>query len=217
MTTDRQMAMMYAEQQQVIDVLRSIGDLNLAERLEDCVTTRLARHGGSGWPHICRSSACVWCRRPMLRSWWNGMCQWSAGATTSLAIISVHSSAGLPDAVRRLRRGLRVVRDRMVRHRRSWRDVGFAGMAGGDHKAMVMITHEGIDRCEVEDVLRRRWVDVVVKELEQEEPAVTMLPGDAADLGWCRRGVEPLRIVVMPQQDQQTITSPIIEPMPVLV
>jgi hypothetical protein len=105
----------------------------------------------------------------------------------------------------------------MVRHRRSWRDVGFAGMAGGDHKAMVMITHEGIDRCEVEDVLRRLWVDVVVKELEQEEPAVTMLPGDAADLGWCRRGVEPLRIVVMPQQDQQTITSPIIEPMPVLV
>ena len=20
---------------------------------------------------------CVWCRRPMIRSWWNGMCQWS--------------------------------------------------------------------------------------------------------------------------------------------
>jgi hypothetical protein len=29
--------------------------------------------------------------------------------------------------------------------------------------------------------------------------------------------VEPLRIVVMPQQDQQTITAPVIEPKPVLV
>jgi hypothetical protein len=58
---------------------------------------------------------------------------------------------------------------------------------------------------------------VVVKELEQEEPAVAMLPGDAADLGQCLRGVEPLRIVVMPQRDRQPITPPIIEPMPVVV
>jgi hypothetical protein len=53
MTTDRQMVMMYAEQQQVIDVARSIGDLDLAERLEDCTATCFARHSGSGWPRIC--------------------------------------------------------------------------------------------------------------------------------------------------------------------
>jgi hypothetical protein len=53
-------------------------------------------------------------------------------------------------------------------------------------------------------------------ELEQEQPAVAMLPGDAADLGLSRRGVEPLRIVVMPQHNRQPITSPI-EAMPVLV
>ena len=69
--------------------------------------------------------------------------------------------------------------------------------------ALVMVTHEGIDRHEVEAVLRRRWPDVVVKELEQEEPTVAMSPEDAADLGRCRRGVEPLRIVVMPQHDRQ--------------
>jgi hypothetical protein len=56
----------------------------------------------------------------------------------------------------------------------------------------------------------------VVKELEQEEPVVTMLAEDAADLGRCRRGIEPLRIVVMPQQDRQVVL-PVIEPMPVLV
>ena len=95
------------------------------------------------------------------------MCQWSA-ATASLAIIPLHSSADLPDAVRRLRRGLRDVRDRMARHKRSWGDVSFAGMAGSDGVALVLVTHEGIDRHEVEAVLRRRWPNAVVKELEQE-------------------------------------------------
>jgi heme exporter protein D len=146
MTTDRQMAKAYAAQEEVIVALRSIGGLDLAERLEDCTTTRLLRHSGSGWPHICRSAACAWCRRPMIRGWWYGMCQWSASATTSLAIIPLHLSAGLPNAVRRLRRGLRDVRDRMARRRRLWRDVSLAGIAGGDHMALVMITHEGIDR-----------------------------------------------------------------------
>jgi hypothetical protein len=39
------------------------------------------------WPNICRSAACVWCRRSLIRSWWNGKCGWSAGATSSLAIM----------------------------------------------------------------------------------------------------------------------------------
>jgi hypothetical protein len=93
------------------------------------------------------------------------------------------SSAGLPDAARRLWRGLRDVRDRMARRNRRWRDVSFAGMAGGDGVALVTVTHEGVDRRKVQDVLRRRWTDVVVKESEQEVPAVTMLTGDAGDLG----------------------------------
>ena len=211
------MAKAYAAQEAVIAALRSIGDLDLAERLEDCTTTRLARHSGSGWPHICRSAACVWCRRPMIRSWWHAMCRWSAEATTwSLAIIPVHSSADLRVGVRRLRRGLRDVRDRIARRRNLWRGVCFAGMAGGDGTALMLVAHDGVDRHEVEDALRRRWPDAVVKELEQEEPTVAMLPSDAADLGRCRRGIEPLRVVIMPQQDRQ-VASPVVEPMPVVV
>jgi hypothetical protein len=134
----------------------------------------------------------------------------------SLAIIPLHSSAGLPDAVRRLRRGLRDVRDRMARRSRRWRDVCFAGMAGGDHTALVTIIHERIDRSEVQHVLHSRWPAIVVKSREDEEPIVTMSPADAAALGQCRRGIEPLRIVVMPQHDRQ-VAAPMIEPMTVLV
>jgi hypothetical protein len=200
MTTQHQMEELYVAQQQVIVALLSIGEPDLADRLERCMTVRLERHYGDGWPFTCRSAACVWCRRPLIRSWWHGMCRWSAEATTSsLAIIPLHLSAGFPDDARRLRRGLRDVRDRAARRRNRWRDVCCTGMAGGDHTAMVMITHEDVDRSEVVDVLRRRWPEVVVKTLEQEQPAVAMLPGEAADLGRCRRGVEPLRIVVMPQ------------------
>jgi hypothetical protein len=70
-------------------------------------------------------------------------------------------------------------------------------MAGGDHTALVMITHDGVDQREVEAVLRRRWPQVTVKSLEQEQPAVVMQSGDAADLGRHWRGVEPLRIVII--------------------
>ena len=36
--------------------------------------------------------------------------------------------------------------------------------------ALVLITHEDVDRREVEAGLRRRWPDVALKEMEQEEP-----------------------------------------------
>jgi hypothetical protein len=74
-------------------------------------------------------------------------------------------------------------------------------MIGGGHTAMVMISHDGVDRREVIDVLRRRWPAVVAKGLEQDAPTSEMVAGDAADLGRCRRGVEPLRIVILPQRD----------------
>jgi hypothetical protein len=59
MNTDRQMVSALAAQDEVIAALRSIGDLDLAERLEACTTTRLLRHSGSGGPRICQSAACV--------------------------------------------------------------------------------------------------------------------------------------------------------------
>ena len=104
----------------------------------------------------------------------------------------------------------------MARCSGRWREVCCTGMVGGDGKALVMITHGGVDWHEVEAVLRRRWPGVALKELGQERPTVAMTADDAADLGRCRRGIEPLRIVVMPQQDRQ-VASPVIEPIPVLV
>jgi hypothetical protein len=153
----------------------------------------------------------------MIRSWWGGFCDWTAATgTSSLAILRIDSSTRLPAAVRRLRRALRDVRDRTARRWRRWREVCFAGLADGDHTALLLISHEGIERPDVEDVLRRRWPALVLKSLEHEAPVVTMAATDAAELGGCHRGIEPLRIVIMPQQDRQ-IAAPMIEPMPVLV
>jgi hypothetical protein len=52
------------------------------------------------------------------------------------AVIPLHP-ARIPDAARWLRRGLRDVRDRIARRRHRWRDVGFTGKVGGDHRTMV--------------------------------------------------------------------------------
>jgi len=135
-------------QQAVVAALRSIGGVDLAARLQHCTIARRSRHNDEGWPFACRSAACVWCRRAMIRGWWAGMRRWSAAGAASLAIIPLRSPGGVQGGVRQLRRGLRDVRDRMARYRNQWRDVAFAGMAGGDHRAMVLISHEGIGvRC----------------------------------------------------------------------
>ena len=103
------------------------------------------------------------------------------------------------------------------RDKDAWRDVRFAGMIGGDRRAMVMVSHEGIDRRGVQDVLQRRWPDAVIKKLGQEEPVWEMSPDDAAEVGRCRRGVEPLRVVVMPQHEREVNTSSFVGSKPALV
>ena len=99
----------------------------------------------------------------------------------------------------------------------AWREVGFAGMIGGDRRAMVMVSHQGIDRREVLDVLQRRWPDVLIKKPAREEPTWEMLPADAAELGRCRRGVEPMRLTVMPQHERKASISSLVGSMPALV
>jgi hypothetical protein len=81
--------------------------------------------------------------------------------------------------------------------------------ASGDHRALVLISHQGIDRRELQYVLCRRWPDVVLKGLEREEPTWAMTPDDAADLGRRRRGVEPLRIMVIAQRITRVTVAPI--------
>jgi len=80
-------------------------------------------------------------------------------------------------------------------------------MVGGDCKAFILVEHEGVERNEVLTVLKRRWPGVVLKNLTAESPTATMMVNDAADLARFRRGVEPLRVVVLPQREQQPSTS----------
>ena len=47
MTTRHEMAMAYIDQQKVLDVLRSIDEVDLVERLEQCMTAR--RSGITAW------------------------------------------------------------------------------------------------------------------------------------------------------------------------
>jgi hypothetical protein len=84
---------------------------------------------------------------------------------------------------------------------------------------MVMISHDGVDRRDVLDVLCRRWHEALLKDLALEEPMWAMTPDDAADLGMRRRGVEPLRIMVMPQKISRATLVPTREigPMPMIV
>src|ERR1700680_3753588 len=86
MTTDHQMATMYAAQQEVIVALTEVGDPDLADRLDRCMTGRRDRRRcGGGWPYSCRSVAGGGWRRALLRGGWHGMRQWSAAATSCLA------------------------------------------------------------------------------------------------------------------------------------
>ena len=216
MNTKRGMELSYTEQQAVIGALLSIDEPDLAARLGRCMMAHRSPHHGEGRPFSCQSAGCVWCRRVMMQGWWDGICNW-AGATSSLVILSVGSSVGLPDATRHLRRAIRDVRDRVARHRNPWREVRFGGLIGGDRRALVMVSHDGIDRREVFDVLQRRWPDVLIKKPAQEEPTWDMLPADAAELGRCRRGIEPLRVVVMPQHDREVTASSFVGSIPVFV
>ena len=58
-----------------------------------------------------------------------------------------------------------------------WRGAGGIGMKWVSLAWQAVITgqrcwisHEGMDRCEVLDVLRHRWLDVLIKEPKREEP-----------------------------------------------
>jgi hypothetical protein len=92
-------------------------------------------------------------------------------------------------------------------------------MATGDGTALVLIRHAGIDRAKVADVLHRRWPDAIVGNVRSLSPSWEFAIEDAVELACARRGVEPLRIVVLPQRvhhpsGAQPVT---VEPMPVLL
>jgi hypothetical protein len=117
------------------------------------------------------------------------------GSGTSLAIIP---TTGDLNVWRRFRKSLRQIRDRQAHYDYRFCAVSIAGLLSGN-AAMVLIHHPGIARAEVWSTLSRRWPDIVLDDPGDIEPSFEMTVADAAEIARRRRGIEPLRIVVMPQ------------------
>ena len=97
-------------------------------------------------------------------------------------------------------------------------------LATGDGTAFVFVRHPDFARQEVAAILRKRWPTAAVLEVGALEPSWRMSTEDAAELARVRRGVEPLRIVVLPQQAADAVAPHLIgvnaapmavEPMPI--
>jgi hypothetical protein len=73
-------------------------------------------------------------------------------------------------------------------------------MAAGDGTAWLLIRHPDVARAEIADALRSRWPGVVVGDVGALEPSWEMSIGEVVELARARRGVEPLRIVVLAQR-----------------
>lgn len=119
------------------------------------------------------------------------------------------------NAMRKLRKGLRDVRDRTARKDHRWGAVAMAGLVDGD-RALLLVQHHGIDRASLWSVLERRWPGVLLTDPGCIEPASAMTVGDAAALACRRRGLEPIRIIILPQVIAMTMQANWDEPMPML-
>jgi hypothetical protein len=193
-STQIQLADWEAQQTEVIALVNETG--NGARRLSRCQHDRQHRQRGR-YPWRCRSAGCWACRRNMMRRWWLAVSRFLIGPTVTLVVIPVDDQ--LIAGMRRLRKALRDVRDRVARHHRRWRSVAMAGLADGD-RALVLIEHAGIGRTEVHSVLARRWPLVTLHDAHEIVPNSCLSVADAADLARRKRGIEGLRIVIMPQR-----------------
>lgn len=217
-------------QREIIAALRETGGGHIADRLLKCVDVRLSRRRDAGWPPVCKSVGCwcLWCSPPLARRWWRGVERWVVqdNAPVSLAVLPLHhGSDGLRAAVARLRRALRDFRDRASRRNGHWRGVAIAGMASADRTAVVLVRHAGLERAEVADVLHRRWPDAAIGDVGSLSPSWEFAIEDAVELACARRGVEPIRLVILPQRspasplgrDVGGSSATIFEAMPVLI
>ena len=200
-------ALMEAEtaQSRVIAALRASGDSASADRLLRCQMARSARRGGGGgWPWRCRSAGCWACRRPAIRRWWAGLCQWVApwGAPVSFCKLPLRAGRGLRAAVRHLRKACRDLRDRAARGPggRPWRAIAMAGLALGDGIAWLAVAHGGITRAALADGFARRFGAVVFTDFADAPPPTSSSDAAAVELSRLKRGVEPLRVAVAPQR-----------------
>jgi hypothetical protein len=198
-------------QSAVIDVLVASGDIDLAIRLARCQYERQNRH--AGWPWRCLMPGCWACRRVVVRRWWRGFRLWLGDPATSLALVPLDGDR--ITANRKLRKGLRDVRDRAARHRRHWRSVAMAGLVSEDC-VMLLVQHAGITRAATRSMLERRWPGIMLSDVGNAEPSAWMTVEHAVALARRRRAIEPIRVAVPPQMVTTNLREQWDEPMPMV-
>lgn len=123
------------------------------------------------------------------------MLQW-AGDSNMLA---VHLRLDGVGAAPLLRRALRDVRDRAARSDERWRTVAIAGMLSANGEAVALVIHPDLRRSEVERSLRRRWADAAFPPPPGDRDFLSSVD-EAVFLARARRGVEPLRVLILAQR-----------------
>ena len=90
------------------------------------------------------------------------------------------------------------------------------GLADGG-RMLLRVRHPGIGRAALWSVLERRWPTVVLTDPGTIEPVSAMTVEDAAALARRRRGLEPVRLVILPQVTAAAVSQDgRDEPMPML-
>ena len=203
-----------SRQAEVIAALTITGEGDLARRMTNCQSARLWRDGS--FLRCCRLAGCFSCRRPVIRKWWVALMEWAGPEAT---LVSIPLGADVIGEMHALRRGLRDVRDRAAYRRPAWREVAFGGIVSGA-TAVVWVVHPNIPQAALLAVLRQRWPNTAVLSPVGNEPSWAMDTDTAVRLSVLRRGIEPMRAVVMPQgalNQPAPAEVPYLEPMPMLL
>lgn len=213
-----------AEQVEIISMLRDVGAHDLADRLLRCQQARLARRGSATttWPWRCGGVGCWACRRTAMRRWWAGICHWAADAGFPFTLIHLSSPSENHEPVlraARFRRRLRDARDKAARRDARLAHVAFAGMVCGDASALVLAQHPSIAQRRIVEMVCGGGQGSMVGTADLLSPTWAMSPEHVVQLAMARRGIEPLRVVVMPQRTTQTavIGCGEMPPLPILI
>lgn len=190
----------FVRQQQVAALLQAMDRDAIAVRLQECGSSRTAR-SRHAWPWTCRSPGCAWCGPRLATRWWRGLQRWAMALSAPAMSVTLAVPPGpIVGVAPRFRRALRDVRDRAARADRRWATVSIAGMVDAEGHLHLLLLHPDLSATAVERVMARRWPQVRFQPSCGDAPPFAFTPRDAASLARVRRGVEPLRVVVLGQR-----------------
>lgn len=198
-------------QRETAELLRANGAADLAGRLERCATARRSR-GRTTWPWACKTAGCSWCGRRTARRWWRGLSLWSMASADPLMLAQLPPRLDLPllSIAPQIRRALRDLRDRAARADRRWAGLAIAGMVDSTGSALLLVRHPDLSQAAVARAIARRWPGArcCAPDPAMALPDFDFCPEAAATLACARRGVEPLRVVIMPRMEKRSATPP---------